>query len=76
MLLPTKHENLDKNVLVLGADIVQFLKRNGTSSLDEVYEFLKTTKNISMDKYNDTVLFLWLIDFVDCEDSKLSLVNS
>lgn len=76
MLLPTKHEVLDKNILVLGADIVQFLKRNGTSSLDEVYEYLKKKKEISLDKFYDTVLFLWLIGFVDCIDVTLSLVNS
>ena len=44
MLLPTKHENLKKNMLVLGADIIRFLKRNGESPVEIVFQYLKLDK--------------------------------
>ena len=51
MLLPTKHENLKKNMLVLGADIIRFLKRNGESSVEIIFQYLKLSKEISIDYY-------------------------
>ncbi|MCC2781884.1 hypothetical protein HHO38_12000 [Parabacteroides distasonis] len=73
MLLPTKHENLKKNMLVLGADIIRFLKRNGESPVEIVFQYLKLDKEISIDYYFDTVVYLWLADFITLENEKLVL---
>lgn len=73
MLLPTKHENLKKNMLVIGADIIRFLKRNGESPVEIVFLSLKLDKEISIDYYFDTVVYLWLADFITLENENLVL---
>ena len=73
MILQTKHENLKKNMLVLGADIIRFLKRNGESPVEIVFQYLKLDKEISIDYYFDTVVYLWLADFITLENEKLVL---
>lgn len=73
MLLPTKHENLKKNMLVLGADIIRFLKRNGESSVEVIFQHLRLSKEITIDYYFDTIVYLWLADFIALENGKLVL---
>ncbi|MFK2574685.1 hypothetical protein ACIXQX_12690 [Bacteroides fragilis] len=65
--------NLKKNMLVLGADIIRFLKRNGESPVEIVFQYLKLDKEISIDYYFDTVVYLWLADFITLENENLVL---
>ena len=65
MLLPTKHENLKKNML--------FLKRNGESSVEVIFQHLRLSKEITIDYYFDTIVYLWLADFIALENGKLVL---
>ncbi|KDS35420.1 hypothetical protein M092_2439 [Parabacteroides distasonis str. 3776 D15 iv] len=60
-------------MLVLGADIIRFLKRNGESPVEIVFQYLKLDKEISIDYYFDTVVYLWLADFITLENEKLVL---
>lgn len=60
-------------MLVLGADIIRFLKRNGESPVEIVFQYLKLDKEISIDYYFDTVVYLWLADFITLENENLVL---
>lgn len=73
MLHPTKHEDLNTNILVIGADILRYLKQNGESSIEEVFQFIKERKELSIEKFNDTVLYLWLIEFINVQEINLTI---
>ena len=71
MIIPTKHENLEKNPMVLGADILFFL-RNSDLTIEELYQKLKTEKNVNLDVFYDTVTFLWIIESISFFKGKIS----
>lgn len=63
MIIPTKHEKLDENILVLGASILKLLKKK-TYLVDDLFRKIQETQYVQLDKFFDTVLMLWLLDFV------------
>lgn len=67
MLLPTKYENLEKNILVLGADILFILKRR-RYNIEELFQKMKDLKSINLDQYYNTLTFLWLIDSIELNE--------
>jgi hypothetical protein len=71
MLIPTKHQELKSNTLVLGADVLFHLK-NDTLTLEDIFIKVKTEKNIDLDDFFDSVTFLWLIDAVKYVDNMLT----
>lgn len=73
MLLPTKHENLKKNTLVLGAEVIRFIKNHGESSIEDVFQSLKGKHEIPIDVFYDVIVFLWIADFINLIDSNLSI---
>lgn len=66
MLLPTKHEDLEKNVLVLGADILMLLKKR-KYNIETLFQKIKNKKSISLGRFYNTLLFLWLADLIELE---------
>lgn len=65
MLIPTKHENLSLNVLVLGAEILKLLRQNDRwESVESLFDHLTEQVPASLDQYYDAVLFLWLAGLV------------
>lgn len=66
MLIPTKHEDLEKNVLVLGADILMLLKKR-KYNIEKMFQKVKNKKSISLNQYYNTLLFLWLADLIELE---------
>jgi hypothetical protein len=73
MLLPTKHENLKRNTLVLGAEVIRFIKNHGESPIENIFQNLKDRYEISIDIFYDVIVFLWIVDFITLADSNLSL---
>lgn len=71
MILPTKHQDLSNNILVLGADILHFLKKESLTP-EEIFQKLKTEKNITLEYLFDAITFLWLIDAVTFIDNKIT----
>ncbi len=63
MLIPTKHEKLNRNVLVLGADLLKLLKKK-EFNIEELYQKVRSVKDISLEDFFETILFLWLNDLV------------
>ncbi|WP_417958470.1 ABC-three component system middle component 6 [Flagellimonas yonaguniensis] len=75
MIIPTKHQNLDLNPMVLGADIL-FIIRNKDLTLEELYQELKKQINLNLDLYYDTLTYLWLLNSIDLNKNKISKKTS
>ncbi|MCA9497512.1 MAG: hypothetical protein KC589_11320 [Nanoarchaeota archaeon] len=68
MILPNKHEDLNKNYLVIGKDILNILqlKKLDTYNLYlELIEFRSDKYNLNLEKFYNTLAFLFCIDKVE-----------
>lgn len=74
MFIPTKHENLHKSTIVLGADIIKSLKKR-EYNVEDLFQELKKVfeKDISLNQYYNTLTFLWLTDVIELDDFNLKL---
>jgi len=70
MLIPTKHENLERNILTLWADIISLIKKRWYN-LESLFQELKVLKSVSLDEYYDTVTFLWTADLIQISNYKI-----
>ncbi|MER3329221.1 MAG: hypothetical protein RIF34_06540 [Candidatus Kapaibacterium sp.] len=74
MIVPTKHQNLQDNVLVIGAEVLDFIKKEGPTSVEHIYQKIKKKHNVRIDTVLDTITFLWLIEAV-LKDNKNLVFN-
>lgn len=74
MLIPAKYENLNKNLLVSGADIIFHLRKKHIN-IEELYQLLKKEKGMNLNQYFNCLTFLWLADILVLEDVDLKLAN-
>ncbi len=72
MLIPTKHENLEKNILVLGADVLLLLKKR-KYNIESLFQKVKDKKSISLSQYYNTLLFLWLAGLIELDEYYIRL---
>jgi len=74
MFIITKHENLNKSTIVLGADIIKSLKKKDYN-VEDLFQELKKVfkKDISLNQYYNTLTFLWLTDVVELNEFNLKL---
>lgn len=72
MIIPTKHEDLEKNILVLGADIL-FLLKDRKYNIERLFQKVKNKKSISLNQYYNTLLFLWLADLIELDEYYLKV---
>lgn len=73
MLAPTKHEDLNKNTLVLGSEVLRYLKYHGASLIEDIFQNLKQRFDIPIDKFYDVIVFLWLIEAIVLNESLLEI---
>jgi hypothetical protein len=75
MLIPTKHEKLENNILVVGAFIIEELL-NGTQFIETILEnYIKKKKDADIDTFYDSLLFLYCIDAIDVSNYTVRLIN-
>lgn len=72
MLLPTKYENLNFNILVLGAHTIRYIK-NGKTNIEELFSVLKLKHNVDLDLFFDVITFLWLADIIIYKNYSITL---
>lgn len=72
MLIPSKHEKLDKNILVLGADLLSLLKRR-SHNMEGLFQDAKQTNSLSLDQYYNTLTFLWLSGLIEVQQHQVIL---
>ncbi|MCK4762444.1 MAG: hypothetical protein KAW12_09625 [Candidatus Aminicenantes bacterium] len=72
MLIPSKYENLDKNLLVIGSGVIAKLKKK-PYNVEDLFQVLKKEKGLNLDQYFNCLTFLWLSDILIEENFKLYL---
>jgi len=68
MILPNKHEDLNKSYLVIGKDILKLLefKNSGTYNLYlDLLKFRSDKYNLNLKKFFNTLAFLFSIDKIE-----------
>jgi hypothetical protein len=72
MLIPAKHERLETNVLVVGADIIVMLHKRKWS-VEQLFHQVSSVKTISLDQFFNILTYLYLINAVELDNHYLSL---
>jgi hypothetical protein len=72
MLIPTKHENLNQNAMVIGANVLLHLKKRNLN-IETLFQKIKSEKSITLEQYYNTLLFLWLAELIKLEGYLVSL---
>lgn len=67
MLIPTKHENLQQNILVVGADILSILKKR-SFNIEVLFQKVKNSKHINLEQFYNTLVFLWLSELIELDE--------
>ncbi len=81
MLIPTKYENINYNLLVLGAYIISLLKKK-PYNIEELFQVINKIKEekkktlINLDQYFNTLTFLWLSEIILLDEFKIYLNNN
>lgn len=77
MLIPTRHENLNQNLLVLGSDIIAIFKKRAWKpwNLEDLLQTLQKQKEVSVSQFYDALLLLWLMDIVELSDYQVKISN-
>jgi hypothetical protein len=72
MLIPSKYENLQQNLLVIGSDVIAILKRR-PYDIESLYQELKSRRSINLDQFYNCLTFLWLSEVVNYQGFQVSL---
>jgi len=72
MIIPSKYDNINKNILVIGYKVIKELKKQ-PYNIDKLYQKLKKEINISLDLFYDVLTFLWLAEIIEKEKYQIFL---
>jgi len=72
MLLPTKYEKLNQNAVVVGASVISLL-RIKKYSVEELYQVLKKEKQINLERFFNTLSFLWVAEVIETDEFYVSI---
>lgn len=68
MIIPQKHQKLNESLIAIGSEFLNKLKREDFFIEDLFKEFQKNHKDMHVDNFFLTLLFLWLIDSISMEE--------
>lgn len=74
MLTPTKHQNLNNNILVIGAEILYIVKKKDYT-IEELFQRAKINFNINLELYFDVLTFLWLIGSIVINEKTITTTS-
>lgn len=74
MLLPSKYEDLNSNLIVIGAYIIEVLKRR-PYNVEDLFQVLRNKYNINLEQYFNAITFLWLTEIVNLNTFQISLLK-
>ena len=72
MLLPSKYEDINSNLLVIGSFIIKQLKKR-PYNIEDLFQHLKKYHFINLEQYFNSITFLWLADIVVLNSFQISL---
>lgn len=75
MIIPHPESDLKLNVLVLGSELIEYMKRkNKFVIIEEIMgDFLKKDKKRTPDLFIDTLIFLFLTDIIEYKGYKVRI---
>ena len=78
MFIPTKHENLRKSTVVVGAEIIAYLKKKKSVNIEELFEIFGHREElpISLPHFYDVLTFLWTIGIIEKAGFQIKLLKS
>ena len=76
MLVPSKYENLEKSLLVLGGEVISLLKKD-IYDIESLFQKLNGLKDggINLDQYYNVISFLWCAEIVTLDNYLIFLRN-
>lgn len=72
MFKPSQYEDIQKSTIVLGADVLQKLKKRNYN-IEDLFKEIKIKKDININQFLNVITFLWLIDAIDYVNLNISL---
>lgn len=75
MLLPSKYEDLNSNLIVVGAYIIETLKRR-PYNVEDLFQVLRNKYNINLEQYFNAITFLWLSDIIILNTFQITLIKN
>lgn len=72
MTIISKYDDLNRNILVLGAGVIQFLKKKSYTTEGLFQEFCKS-KNIELNQFLNLITFLWLLELIEMSGNRISI---
>lgn len=72
IILPTKYEKLSQNTMVIGAAVIGLLKKQ-KYPIEELYQVLKKKEQINLERFYNTLTFLWISEVITSDGVLVSL---
>lgn len=72
VLIPTKYEKINENTLVIGASVIALLKKK-RYSIEELYQTLEKQNKINLERFYNTLSFLWITEVITTDQFYVSL---
>lgn len=72
MLIPSKYEDINSNLLVIGSHIIKELKKR-SYNIEDLFQRLKKYYLVNLEQYFNAITFLWLADIVTLNTYQISL---
>ena len=73
MLTPTKHQDLNNNILVIGAEVLYLVKKKDYT-IEELFQKSKVNFKINLELYFDVLTFLWLIGSIAINEKTITII--
>ena len=74
MIVPTKHQSLEQNVLAIGADILHALRKE-SMSIEKLFQVIKIDHNVKIDLVFDSIVFLWILEAISVEGNVITAIK-
>jgi hypothetical protein len=68
MLVPTKHQKLNENLITIGSEILKEVKKGDKFVEDLFNDFKDNHESVHIDNFFLALIFLWLVDAINMED--------
>lgn len=72
MLIPTKYEKLNHNIMVLGASVINLLRKK-SYTVEELHQILQKEEQVNLERFYNILSFLWIADIIDSDNFSVYL---
>lgn len=72
MLIPSKYEDINSNLLVIGSFVIKALKKR-PYNIEDLFQWLKKYHSVNLEQYFNVITFLWLADIVILNTYQISI---